>query len=210
MSAANPNLIPQPVTKTEGFNYGALIARLLVAIVLAGSLWLIWWSYYRVFFPHFKESRELTQTVSKLTTEVDQLKNMWSTKDIEEIDKKTGMVQTNLFADQAQLHAWLANLRDQAMAMGVDLKADFARSLEQTDAEPRFLIFPTKLSVQFQPVPGPAKGPSPYLRLLQLTQLLTAEEKADCLNELTAESGPRSIDHAVMGFNFWTGTNDSK
>ena len=210
MSAPNPNLISQPVTRTEGFNYRALIARLLVGIILAGSLWLIWWSYYRVFFPYFKESRELTQSVAKLSTEVDQLKNMWSAKDLEEINKKTGMVHTNLFADRADLQTWLANLRDQSMAMGVDLKADFTHSLEQTDAEPRFLIFYTKLSIQFQPVPGPEKGPSPYQRLLQLTQLLTAGEKADCLNELTAESGPRSIEHAVMDFNFWTGTNDSK
>jgi hypothetical protein len=210
MSAPNTEFIPQPVTKKDGFNYSALAARILIFTLLACSLGLIWWSYYRGFYPYLKQSRELTLTVSKLNGDLSDLSHKWTTGEITAMDNKTSMLQTNFFTDQNELQSWLADLREQSLPLGMDVKSEFASPVEQTDAPPRFLIIPTTVTVQFPPDRGVAKGPSPYQKLLQLSQTITTREKTDCLNELTVESGPNSIDRAVISFHFWTGTNDSK
>jgi hypothetical protein len=210
MNAPNTDFIQQPVTKTDKFNYAALATRVLVFVLLACSLGLIWWSYYKGFYPYLKQARELTLTVSKLNGDLNDLSHKWTTDEVGAINDKTSMLQTNLFASQNDVQAWLADLREQSLPQGMDVKTDFASSLEQTDAAPWFLVFPTTVTIRFQPFAGSAKGPTPYQKLLQLTQTITTREKADCLNELVVESGPNSIDRAVMSFHFWTGTNDSK
>jgi hypothetical protein len=210
MSTPNLPPIPQPVTKAGAFNYSALAARVVVFGVFCCSLGLIWWSYYRVFFPHLQQFHELTSTVTKLNSDLDQLNHRWTPGQIAQINASVGMIQTNFFADQVELQSWLAEVREQSQPLGLDVKADFTPSHVETNAQPKFAVISTGITIQFRPPTSPAKGPSRYQELLELAQRITTREKTDCLNELTVETGPNSIDRAVMNFNFWVAINESK
>jgi hypothetical protein len=212
-----PNRTPQSVTKPSGFNYLTLVSRVVVGGLLVASVWLLWWSYYRIYLPHLKEPAELNASVAKLTGTADDLDHQWSKADIEQINKKFAGVQPQMFTDQLELESWLADLTGQFTAQGMDIKTDIkagpvgvAGTNAPAGAVPRFLVIPVTLAVTFHSGPDAAGLPPPGQRLLHLVQRLTTQEKSAVLTDLSLSSGTNSIDQAVLGFNFWAGAKEAK
>jgi len=209
-----PNRAPQSVTKPSGFNYLTLLSRVVVAGVLAASVWLLWWSYYRVYLPQLKEPTELNATVAKLTVTADDLDRQWSKADIEQINHKFAGVQPQMFTDQLELESWLADFTGQFTAQGMDIKTDIKAGPAGTNAPAGaargFLIIPVTLAITFHSGPDAGDLPPPSQRLLQFVQRLTTREKSAVLTDLSLSSGTNSIDQAVLGFNFWAGAKEAK
>lgn len=212
MSAPDSDNRPLPATKTGGFNYWQLLSRIVIFALLLSSAGLLWWSYYQVFVPQLRESRQLNATVSKLTAEVDDLDRQWSKAGIEEVNQKFTLVQPRLFAGQAELAAWLADFKEQTAPMGLDVKTDFADSNAPAGAVTNVQAIPVTIAIAFPPLPSAAGSPgnlSPCQRLLQFAQRLTTREKCADLAEMTVEGGTNSIARAVLGVNFWTAPKES-
>jgi len=210
MSAPGTDSSPQTATKASGFNYAELLSRILVLSLLFASAGLLWWSYYRVYVPRLVIFRDLSSTVDKLAREVEDLDRQWSKQDIERINQKFELVQAKIFVDQADLDAWLVDIRDPLIPLGLNLKTEFTKPTLIAGEENRFHTIHTTFNVGFQPLGSSTNKLSPYQRLLQFTKRITTQEKRADLTELNVESGTNSIGRAVMTVNFWVGTRETK
>lgn len=210
MSASPPDLSPTPPAKTGGPNYPELIFRAVIIALLVFSVWLVWWSYYRVYTPRLKAARDSRATVSQLSAEVDDLDHRWPPADMDRVNQRFDLVDARLFADQSTLEAWLADFREQLPPLGLDLKATFQKTVAHTAAERNVLVIPTTLLVELRPVTNALAMPSSYQRLLWLTQQLVLQQKRADITDLTVDSGTSSIARAVIGLNFWAGEKEAK
>jgi cell division protein FtsB len=211
MSVARPeNSPPPPPAKTGGFNYSELIFRVVIILALSFSVWLGWWSYNRVYLPQLKEAREANATLNQLSTEVDDLDRRWPPADIEKLNQRLQLVDSNLFSDQSALEAWLADLREQSPPLGWDLKATFEKSRMHSAAQRNVYVIPTSLFIELHTVTNAPAMLSPYQRLLQLARQIALQQKRGDFTELTVDTGSNSISRAVMGLNFWTGGKEAQ
>ncbi len=214
----NPPPIPPPGRVKTAYSHWTLLARVTVVGLLLASAGLLWWSYYRVFLPPFKQSRETNTTVVKLSAEVDELDRQWSPTNITRINGQFALVQPRIFTDRTELDAWLADFRDQIAPLGLDLKTELpgtnAPAADATNSLPgtNYTMIPASFTIGFPPLtaPGPGPGPSPSQRLLQFMQRLTSQDKSAVLTGLTAASGTNSLGQAVVGVNFWVNARRGK
>ena len=210
MSAPGPDNRPLPATKAGGFNYRNLLSRAIIFGLLLAAVSLLWWSYYRVFVPHLRESRQLNATVASLAAEVDDLDRQYSKAAIEEINQKFVLVQPRIFAGPVELAAWLADFKGQVTPLGLDIKTDFADTNAPAGAVTNVQVIPVTVSISFPPLASSVESLSPYQRLLQFTQRITTGEKSAELAEMTVEGGTNSITRAVLGVNFWAAPKEAK
>jgi len=206
---------PPPAPAKAAYTHWTVLSRVVVAGLLLASAGLLWWSYYRVFLPPFKQSRETNTTVVKLAAEVDDLDRAWSPTNVARIDQEFALAQPRLFADRPELEAWLADFRDQMAPLGLDFKTELTDTNAPATngvAGARFTVVPATITIDFPPLPEGAPGPaaSPSQRLLQLLQRLTGADKNAVLTGLTAAGGTNSIAHAVVGVSFWVNTRKDK
>lgn len=208
MSTPATDQRPSPATQKGQFSYPDLLARLVVTGLLLASVGLLWWSYYRVYIPRLKVTRDLNASVEKLTADVDLMDRRWTKAEVATINERFLLVQPRLFADQPELEGWLADFRDQVNPLALDIKTELvgASPVEET----KLLMLPTKMTVTFRPAPEGATNASPYQRLLQLAERITAQGKNADLTELTVDSGMNSISRAVVGINFWADAKEAR
>jgi len=66
------------------------------------------------------------------------------------------------------------------------------------------------MTITFRTTTEASGGPSPYQRLLQFAERITAQDKNADLTALTVDSGLNSIGRAVVGVNFWTNAKEAR
>ena len=200
----------RPATMQGVFNYLELMSRVVVIGLLLISAGLFCWSYYRVYLPRQKITRNLNITVEKLAAEVDEMDRHWSKSDIGQINQKFSLVQPRLFADQPELEAWLADFRDQVQSLNLNIKTDIASTGEPATNCPGLITIPTTMVITFPAMAGNTGKLSPYQRFLQFAQRITIQDKNADLVDMSVDSGGKSIGRAVVRINFWMGGKGSK
>lgn len=179
------------------------IFRIVVVAVLLGSLALAWWAFSVRFVPVQKQARDLSATVSRLSTEVDTLERRWSKEESEEIRARYRELHTLLFADTAALQAWLTRLEEMAKPLSLSPETEWDKAVPQLTNDYRVAFIPARISLEVSPVPGATD--TPYQRVLRLAQKLAAEGKRADLAEMSMSGGPLSISKAQLVFNLWAG-----
>jgi len=210
MNPSNPGNNQRPATMQGVFNHLEWIWRVVVFSLLVASVGLLGWSYYRVYLPRQKISRDLNVTVEKLATEVDDMESHWSKAEISQINEKFPRVQPRLFADQAEIAEWLADFRDQIQPLNLDIKTDPGSTGDRTTNCPGLFILPTTMVITFPAVGREAGTSSPYQRFLQFAQRISSQDKNADLDEMSVDSGGNSIGRAVVRIDFWMGGKESK
>ena len=200
----NPERRPSAPLPAGGFNYRDLVLRGLFVVSVVGSLALVWWSLQRL-TPLQQRTRELSTTTARLSAEIDQMEGKWTQSQVEQVLQKFGSVQGHLIVGQTGLEGWLKNLKEQVVAMALDVKADFGKAGPQAAGSQKLAVIPTTVSVDVKPVPGIESAQTPYQRVLQLSQRLTAQEKRADLVELSVAGGSNSVSRAVAVLNLWAG-----
>jgi len=204
-SAPAPETRPPAAAPPRKAGHRDWLFRAITLAVVLGSVAVIWWSLVVVLFPRQKQARELSSTVSRLSAEVDDLEHQWSKAGAEQVSNQFSQVDLKLFECRTNLETWLADLKDQAAPLALDLRADLGAASPQTAGGRTLNVIPATVSVEVLPA-RPAKAtPSPYQRILQLSQRLTGEDKRADLTELTVAGGPNSIGRAVLVLNYWAG-----
>jgi outer membrane murein-binding lipoprotein Lpp len=176
-----------------------LAFRLVVVLVVLGSLGLAWWSIVSKLAPLQNQSRELTSAVGSLSAEVDALEHKWSRTEAEQIREKYLEAKRLLFADQAALDAWLASLQAMAASLDLKVKTVFGKPGPQSGAN--LAVLPATVSIELRPAARGAE--SGYRRLLKLSQCLIAGERRADLAELTVTAQEGRISMAEFVFNLW-------
>jgi hypothetical protein len=175
---------------------------LILAVVL-DSVGLIWWSFGLVLAPRQKQSRELSLKVARLSTEVDDLDRQWTKAQIAQVTNQFSRVDFMLFQGQAGVAACLANLKELAASLALDVGADFGQPSPQTVGGRNLTVIPATILVAVQPAGPETKPPSPYERILLMGQLLSSETKRADLTELRVDGGANSISRVELVLTYW-------
>jgi hypothetical protein len=200
--AARP--LPQSGTPPRNAGYRDRLFRVIILVAVLGSVAVIWWSFVMVLLPRLKESRELSSRVSRLSAEVDDLEHQWTKAGAEQVSNQFSQVDLKLFEGRAGVEAWLADLKEQAAPLALDVRADLGPASPQTAGGRTLTVIPATVSVEVQPARPELATPSPYQRILQLSQRLTDQDKRADLTELTVAGGTNSIGRTVLVLNYWT------
>jgi len=190
-------------TQSGATDSRAWTARLVFLAAVAGAMILAWWSLTRVLAPCQQQSRELGSTVARLSGEVEDMERKWTKAKAEQLNQKFDAIHAELFGGPLGLAGWLANLKEQVVPLGLTVQADSGNATPLATNGQRLVVIPANIAVDVQPTPATQSFPSPYQRLLLLSQHLSAQEKRADLTELTVVGGTNSINRAVFGLNLW-------
>jgi hypothetical protein len=210
MSPGESTPRPEPRALSQGpgairkGGYRGWLFRVLILAVVLDSVALVWWSFGLVLSPKQKQSRELSLKVARLSAEVDDLERQWTPTKLAQLTNQFAQVNFALFQGRAGVETWLANLKELAASLALDVRADFGPPSPQTVGGRTLTVIPATVSVEVQPAGPETKPASPYERILVFGQLLAVEKKRADLTELTVDGGPNSISRVVLGVNYWT------
>ena len=210
MNPSNPENNQRPATMQGVFNHLEWIGRVVVFSLLLASVGLLCWSYYRVYLPRQKITRDLNVTVEKLAAEVDDMESHWSKSAISQINEKFPLVQPRLFSDQAEIAAWLVDFRDQIQPLNLDIKTDQASTGDRSTNCPGLVVLSATMVITFPTTGRNAEKSSPYQRFLQFAQRISSQDKNIDLDQMSVDSGGNSIGRAVVRIDFWMGGKESK
>ena len=206
MSGSSPSSVqPRAVVLTQlrKPNRSEAVFRGVVVVVIVASLLLAWWAFAVRFLPLQKRSRELSMTVSRLSTEVDGLEQKWKKEDADQIRTRYKELHSQLFPDAAAVLAWQERLEAMASPLSLTATVNFGNSVMQLTNDYKVAFIPANVFLEIQPNVNSTE--SPYQRLLRLGQRLASEGKRTDLSEMTITGGPMSITKAQLVFNLWAG-----
>ena len=179
------------------------VFRAVVVIIIVGSLALAWWAFAVRFVPLQKRARDLTSSVSRLSTELDGLESRWTKEESAQVRARYQELHTLLFSDTAALQAWLTRLEDMATPLALQPTVSFGDPRPQLTNDFKVGVIPANVSLEVRPIPNGTE--TPYQRLLRFGQKLATEGKRSDLAEMTVTGGPNSITQAQLVFNLWAG-----
>jgi len=189
---------------------GDLVFRIVILVVILGSLGLAWWSFAKVLPPLQAKSKGLASTFAQLSSEVDKLALDWPEARAADVTNKYNQVRSQLFSNEAAFANWLANLNGQASTLTLDAKADFGKTSPVAAPGEKLATIPASIFVEVRPPLIEAPTQSPYQRIVQLTGQLCAQQKRTDLAELTVSGGVGSISSARVVLRLWAGEEKSQ
>jgi hypothetical protein len=198
-----PVIEPRPAAAAPPRDVSSLF-RVVILVAVLASVALIWWSVFATLTPRLKESRELGSSVARMSAEVEGLDHQWSKEAVAQVTNRFSQASARLFKGRAGLEAWLANLKELAASLALDVGTDLGQPSLQTVGGRTLTVIPATISIQVQPAGPETRPPSPYQRILVFGQLLSAEKKRADLTALTVDGGTNSISRVVLDFNYWT------
>ena len=203
-SAPAPEARPPAAAPPRDAGQGDLLFRAVILVLVLGSVAVIWWSLVMVLFPRMKQSRELSSTVSRLSAEVDDLERQWTKAGPGQVSNQFSQVDLKLYEGRTGVESWLADVKDQAAPLALDVQADLGAASPQTAGGRTLTVIPATVSVEVQSAPLAITNSSAYQRIFRLSQRLTEQDKRADLTELTVFGGTNSIGRAVLILNYWT------
>ena len=182
-----------------------VIFRLVIVAVILSSVGLAWWSFVKVLPPLQDRDRELSATVSRLGTEVDQLDRQWSKAAADQVTNSYQRIRSELFSNEGAFANWLANLSGQASTLTLDAKADFGKTAPIAAPGEKLATIPATIVIDVRSPPGEGAAQSPFQRVVQLTGQLCAGKRRTDLAELRLSGGAGSISRVVVVLDLWAG-----
>jgi hypothetical protein len=193
-----------PKSAPKRRRWPTLVVRLLVLLLVAGSLGLTSWSVNRLLQIQ-RQAKALSATFGRLTIEIEQMQSRWTPAEAERVLSRYGQVAAQLFGGQEGLATWIKDLKRQVVPLALDAQAEFGRAALQPASDQKVALIPATVSVQVKPAEGLDAADSPYQRLIRLTQYLAAGPKRADLVELEVFGSSNSVSRAVATLNLWAG-----
>ena len=211
MNPAQPNPAPQapppvPMAVRLGLRSPReVMFRIVILAVILSSVGLAWWSFAKVLPPLQDKNRELSSTVSRLGTEVDEMDRQWPKAAADQVTNNYQRVRAQLFSNEAAFANWLANLSGQASTLTLDAKADFGKTAPVPAPGETLATIPATIVIEVPSPPGEGAAQSPFQRVVQLTGQLCAGQRRTDLAELRLSGGVGSISRVVVVLDLWAG-----
>lgn len=204
-----PSATPKRVTvmppKKSGPSHWEALFRVLIVLVILLSVGVAYWSFFHQFLPLQQQARAVVTNVSSRSAQLDALERRWTPEEVEDIRARYREVYQQLFADQAALEAWLAELQKHAAPLALEINVGFGAGVPREEFTTNLAVIPASISLEVKPADSNAQGKSPYERVLAFGQQLAAHGKRADLAELTVIGGVGSVNRALMVFNLWAG-----
>lgn len=186
----------------ERINAKEVFFRLANILLLALSLFLVWWSYGVVLSKRQQQAKELNLKVTTMDREADELQRAWPEDQSAEVAKKYELATNMLLSGEEGVVEWWRNLVEHAGQLNLQLSEPRLQAVNSITNQ--FGIAAAALSVDITPIPVEAVLETPYQRLLRLSQhLATLETRCD-MPQLTITGGSNSFNKATMLLNLWS------
>jgi hypothetical protein len=190
--------IPAPFLRT-------LLLRLLMLLVLAGSVWLVWKTFQRMSLV-IRKSKEKTSEVSALGNDVQRLEQRWDRDEIERIEARFQEAQAAVFSGADAYAGWTNALREQTHALNFDATITSGRTQLDTNLNPSVRL----ATVELRPVLGNGATNSSYERLLSFAGTLEKNKQRVDLIELSVLGNFNSVHQATAVLEVWVGQEESE
>jgi hypothetical protein len=176
--------------------------RLVLLFIFAASMALVVWSIlYRL--PESDRNLERQNTkIAELENQTLELELRWNPQEAEQMAGRFKQSQELLFAGQDEIGGWQAELKRQADQLAVSVNASVTRTQDCPLPGKRFSI--VTATVDVRPVAPGVRTNSPYLRLLNFAQNLSAQNKRVDLMELKAIGKSNSVSEAKLDLHLWS------
>jgi hypothetical protein len=197
-----PNPLKNLVQTLPPEMFHDLKVRLVLLSVFGASVGLVVWSIgYRLPASDQKLQAQNTK-ITQLESETEQLERRWNPQEAERIADRFKQSQELLFSGQAEIGPWQAELKRQADSLTVSINT--GTTITQACSLPgkRFAIIPATVDVR--PIAPGIRTNSPYLRLLNLAQNLSSQNKRVDLVALAATGSSNSVSEAKMELQLWS------
>ena len=211
MNGSDPNsgsISTTQLASTKRLNLKNWLIRGGVFVLISGSVAVAWWSLTQVLVPRQKLSQELSTHVARLSAQVDDLERKRTGEDAARINSQFEEVPRQLLAGDAALDGWMAKLKEQLLAGGLAVQANFGAAQSLLTNGARIAVIPTTLTLDS--LPGSGGSPSAYQRILQFSQQLSRQDLRADLKELTVTGGTNSLSRAVVALDLWAGEPSPK
>lgn len=180
------------------------VLRLILVVLLGGAIGLVWWSLFRL-HPLQRAAAELNQQVNRLSADIDAMESRWNPRAVEQLTVSYTEARGQIFANQDALAGWLAEVRQRAVPLALDMSARLGVAATQTVADVKLSMIPASVEIEVQPTIGIDTPDTPYQRVLRVGQYLASTDKRADITELTVMGGSNSVSRAVAVVNLWAG-----
>ncbi|MBX3746240.1 MAG: hypothetical protein KF833_13120 [Verrucomicrobiae bacterium] len=197
---SNPNPRRSSRTRTRVL---AVLERVGLLGVVGGALWLSWWSVGRVSRVQ-QESAALTQTASRLSTEIELMQAGQGPGRLEEIARRLADAQDGLFGGGQAVAEWHDGLRSDAVPLALEPAIAFVGTRTNSVGGQSLAVL--QATVEVEPAYGIEAARPVYRRVVDFVQNLTSATQRVDLVELRVRGGSNSVAMASVTVDLWAGT----
>jgi len=178
-----------------------LKVRLALLFVFGASVALAWWSINRLPASENLLARQNTK-ITELENQIDEFGRRWNPQEAEQTAGRYKLSEKQLFTNQTEIADWQAELKRQTDQLAVSVNASVTRTQACPLPGKQFSI--ATASIDVRPVTPGVRTNSPYLRLLNFAQTLSAQNKRVDLVELKAIGRSNSVSEAKLDLHLWS------
>ncbi len=186
--------IPASVVRT-------LLVRLAMLLVLAGSVWLAWWSVDRYLLMQ-RLQREKDSELAGLVDEVQQLELKWDAGEAERVEARFKEAGELLFAGPEERDGWQKEMQREGLLQAFATTVRLGPAQPHPATEHKLSTFRATLDLQAAPAARSAK--SPYARLLGFAGTLEKGERRVDWLELSVLGNSNSVRQASAVLQLWS------
>ncbi len=175
--------------------------RFFMLLLVAGTLTLEWWTWFRR-YPLIAQKQAEVQQGCKLEGEVQQLEPAWSEAAAAQAEAKLQQARAHLFTGDTNTAACLDQLQQPTRAPTLAINVKLQEGQPHPQSSDTLMIVPTVWEVASPTIGTPtASMQGPLLKLLQ--ELTTNQPKRMDLVELSVLGDGSNMIQAKIGFRLW-------
>lgn len=195
----NPSSL-QPVRSGNRLFSHAAFERLILALVLTGSFWAIWWSFTRLRSLQL-QSRQLNQQVSRLTADIDLMRAQWSGSRTQEVSRRFEQLRDHLFLGELSVTDWSESLTHEAVPLALDARIQLGGPRLETNGA----AVVTRLHASVDLFPSTVATPNRplYHRIVDWSRHLALNPRRVDLVGLTLTGGYTNSGSASLQLELW-------
>jgi len=179
-----------------------LKVRLALLLVFAASGVLSVWSIGYRLPDSEKKLGQQNIKMAGIEKEIGDLQDRWNPQEAEQIAGRFKLSEKQLFTNRTEIANWQAELKRQTDQLAVSVNAGVTRTQDCPLPGKRFSIMTATVDVR--PISPGVRTNSPYLRLLNFAQNLSAQSKRVDLMELKAIGRSNSVSEAKLALQLWS------
>jgi len=193
-----------PVLPAVGHSFlRTALVRLVMAVVLAGSVWLALWGYFKRFQPVAVVYARKTAENARLASEVRHLELNWDELEVARTETQLTGARAQLVCGPEAMADWQQQIEREALNLA--LTATIRLSPPQPYAVKEAHLTNVLAVVDLEPATIAGTTNGPYHRLLGFLRLLQDSAKRVDLVALDASGRSNSVEHVRAVLQLWSG-----
>lgn len=179
----------------------AAVERVILIVVVTGSLWAIWYSVSRLLALQAK-TRTLNRQVAQLYADIDTMRSHWSGSRTQEVAQRFNAVPESLFPNEASIAEWTESIQRDSVPLALETRFRLNGTQVSTNgARPVTRILAT-IDVNSNPT---VASPRPvYHRLLDWSRQVAMQARRVDLVELNVTGVASDAGSASATVELWS------